>query len=133
MADENAIAQGKTFVWHEVYGATSEASVDFYTKALGWEVEEMDMGEMGTYKMLVANGQAIAGVQGTQGVPMMEGVPPHWATYIGVDDVDARLAKATELGAKILVEPMDIPTVGRMALIQDPQGATVWFFKSAAG
>jgi len=58
-------------------------------------------------------------------------VPPHWAVYIGVDDVDARLAKCVELGATVLVEPMDVQTVGRMALIQDPQGATFWLFKDA--
>jgi len=128
MADENAIAQGKTFVWHEVYGPSADAAIDFYTKTLGWQTQEMDMGEMGTYKMLVANGMPICGVHGTAGNPMMQDVPPHWSTYIGVDDVDARLAKAKELGATVLVEPMDVPTVGRMALIQDPQGAAVWFF-----
>lgn len=124
-----AIAEGKTFVWHEVYGPSADASIDFYTKALGWSSEEMDMGPMGTYKMLVANGMAVAGTQATAGNPMMEGVPPHWATYIGVDDVDARLEKVKALGGTVLVEPMDIPTVGRMALIQDPQGASVWLFK----
>jgi predicted enzyme related to lactoylglutathione lyase len=83
-----------------------------------------------TYKMLVANGKAVAGCWGTQDTPGMENVPPHWAVYIAVDDVDARLAKCQELGANLLHGPMDIPTVGRMALVQDPQGATFWLFKS---
>jgi predicted enzyme related to lactoylglutathione lyase len=48
-----------------------------------------------------------------------------------VDDVDARLAKCKEMGATVLVDPMDIPKVGRMALIQDPQGSVIWLFKGS--
>lgn len=87
------------------------------------------MGEMGNYTMFKVDGVNVAGVMPTAGNPQMEGVPPHWATYIAVDDVDARVAKATENGASVLVPAMDVPNVGRMCLIQDPQGATVWFFK----
>jgi predicted enzyme related to lactoylglutathione lyase len=130
--EEHALAAGSTFVWHEVYGASSQASLDFYTQALDFGVHEMDMGEMGTYKMLTRNGKAVAGVMGTSEMPELAGTPPHWATYIAVDDVDARLAKCQELGAKVIVPPMDVPTVGRMAMIQDPQGATVWIFRDAS-
>jgi len=49
--------------------------------------------------------------------------------YLAVDDVDAKIVKAKELGANLLHGPMDIPTVWRMALLQDPQGATFWVFK----
>jgi predicted enzyme related to lactoylglutathione lyase len=42
---------------------------------------------------------------------------------VGVNDPDATVAKAKELGASVLVEPMDIPGVGRFAVLQDPQGA----------
>ena len=128
--DEMAIAQGNAFVWHEVYGASADASVDFYTKALGFGIQEWPMGEMGTYKMLTRDGKAVAGIVGTAEDPRVSDVPPHWSVYIGVDDVDARLAKCIEHGAKLLHGPMDIPSIGRTALIQDPQGATCWIFKS---
>jgi hypothetical protein len=52
-------------------------------------------------------------------------MPPAWGAYVTVDDVDATLAKCSALGGKVLVPPMDVPTVGRMAVIQDPQGATI--------
>lgn len=129
--DQHSIAVGKTFVWHEVYGPSDSASVDFYTKALDWGVQPMDMGPMGTYNMLTANGVPVAGCVGTANNPEMEGTPPHWATYIGVDDVDARAEKCVSLGATVLVPAMDVPTVGRMTLIQDPQGATFWLYKPA--
>jgi predicted enzyme related to lactoylglutathione lyase len=126
--DQHAINVGRTFCWHEVYAPDLEAAVDFYTKALDFGTQEMDMGPIGTYRMLTRNGQTVAGMLGTNS-PEMAHVPPHWAVYLAVDDVDARLAKCTELGATVVVPPMDIPTVGRMALIQDPQGAHIWLFK----
>lgn len=121
-------ASGATFLWHELYVGDAEAGRDFYIKALGWEKEDYKS-DMGNYPMLKANGSAVCGVMGTKDRPDMSNVPPHWAIYIGVDDVDARLEKCKNLGAKVLVDPMDIPEIGRMALLQDPQGATFWIFK----
>ena len=51
-----------------------------------------------------------------------EGTPPNWGVNFAVDDADAKAARATELGGKVLVEPFDAPPV-RMAVISDPQGA----------
>ena len=48
---------------------------------------------------------------------------PHWLAYLATPDTDATAARATELGGKVLSEAMDIPTVGRFAILQDPQGA----------
>jgi predicted enzyme related to lactoylglutathione lyase len=125
-----ALAQGKTFVWHQIFGASSQTSLDFYTEALDWGVDEMPMGEMGAYKMLTVNGTPVAGVIGTEeGCAEAQGTPPHWSVSIAVDDVDARAEKCQSLGGKLLHGPMDIPTVGRIALTQDPQGATFWLFK----
>jgi predicted enzyme related to lactoylglutathione lyase len=127
-ANNHALLEGKTFCWHEVYGPSAEAAIDFYTKALDFGVREMDMGPMGKYHMLTREGQGVCGVMATN-TPEMANVPPHWSTYLAVDDVDARLAKCKELGATVVVPPMDIPTVGRMTLIADPQGAHIWLFK----
>ena len=51
--------------------------------------------------------------------------PPHWGTYVTVEDVDATARKAEALGAKTLVPPTDIPKVGRFCMLQDPQGAVI--------
>ena len=48
--------------------------------------------------------------------------PPHWGVTFGVDDADAIAEKASELGGKVIVPPMDAPWV-RMTVIADPQGA----------
>lgn len=126
--NEMALNQGMTFCWHEVYTKNAQASIDFYTQALDFGTTDMDMGEMGKYRMLTKNGKGVCGVFQTDR-PDMADVPPHWAVYHAVDNVDERLKKCESLGAKTIVPPMDIPTVGRMAMIQDPQGAHIWLFQ----
>lgn len=127
-ADQHSLAEGRTFPWHEVYAPDAQATIDFYTSVFDMGSQSMDMGSM-TYHMLSVDGKTVAGVLSTKELPMPD-VPPHWAVYLSVDDVDARLAKATAAGAHIVVPAMDVPTVGRMALIADPQGAHIWLYKS---
>src|SRR5690242_17344551 len=103
--ENHALAVGNTFVWHEVYAPDADAAVSFYTQALGFGTQAMEMGEMGTYHMLTKNGTAVAGVMSTNS-PQMEGVPPHWATYLAVDDVDARVDACVGLGATVVVPAM---------------------------
>lgn len=117
------------FGWHEVYGASSQASIDFYSQVFEWEVQKAEM-EGGDYNMLLADGVPIAGVVGTSESPMWGEITPHWAVYITVDSVDQSAAKCKSLGGKILVEAMDVSGVGRMALAQDPQGASFWLFET---
>lgn len=128
--EEHALASGSTFVWHEVYAADVQKAIEFYTKNLGFGTTSMDMGgEVGTYHMLTKNGKGVAGVMPTN-MPGHE-VPPHWSVFLAVDDVDARLEKCTADGASIVVPAMDVPTVGRMALISDSQGAHIWLYTPA--
>ena len=44
----------------------------------------------------------------------------HWPPYVAVEDPDATVAKARELGASVVAEPMDVPGVGRFAILDDP-------------
>ena len=60
------------------------------------------------------------------------GLPAHWLAYVNVPDVDAAAAAAAKLGGQIVVPPMDIPTVGRIAVLVDPQGAAIGIFKPLA-
>jgi uncharacterized protein len=128
--DQHALNEGSTFVWHEVYTSNVQATIDFYTQCLGFGTQAMNMEGMGTYNMLTMNGHGVAGIMDLSMMDM-QGVPPHWATYLAVDDVDARIEKCTAMGATVVVPAMDVPTVGRMALISDPQGAHIWLYKPA--
>ncbi len=68
------------------------------------------------------------GIAGFMAVPD-EKVPPHWQPYVAVADPDATTARAKELGGSVLMEPMEVPKVGRIAVLGDPQGATFGIIK----
>lgn len=115
------------FCWYELGTRDIARALDFYTKLFEWETRFHDMGEMGKYYIFQLDGQDAGG--GFQmSAEQCGGAPPHWAVYLWVDDVDASAAKAAELGGKVVAPPMDIPNVGRMAFIQDPQGAHLALF-----
>jgi uncharacterized protein len=130
-ATKAALNQGSNFVWHELYTPKSAEAIEFYTTCLDFGSTSMDMGGGMTYTMLTRGGAPVCGLLGTTEVPHLENVPPHWATYLSVDDVDAKIELCKEHGATLVHGPMDVPTVGRMALIHDPAGAHIWLFKSA--
>ena len=49
--------------------------------------------------------------------------PPHWSIYFAVADLDASIGKAKDLGGQEVMPPMEVPDVGRLVFLQDPQGA----------
>jgi uncharacterized protein len=61
----------------------------------------------------------------------MQGVPNVWHVYFAVDDADATAAKAADEGGQVMVQPFDIPSVGRSAVLTDPQGAVFSVLKPA--
>jgi uncharacterized protein len=116
-----------TFVWNELATPDTDRCREFYTNLLGWTVKESPMGPDFTYYEWQADGKSIGGMYRTGG-PGMENIPPHWMSYIGVDDVDASAARVTELGGTVKTPPMDIPGTGRFCIVVDPGGATIALF-----
>lgn len=125
MAQATAIAQG-TPCWWELATKDAEKAKEFYTELCGWTVQPMEM-PMGTYNVLSRNGASFGGIMDASG-PEWKDVPPHWMTYIHVNDVDASAAKVTELGGGVCVPPTDIPSVGRFSVVNDPTGGTFSLF-----
>ena len=112
------------FVWDELGTTDVEGAEKFYGEVFGWTAK--DMGEdFGGYKTFEVGETGIAGVHALQD----PADSPRWIPYVGVEDADATAAKASELGGSTAVEAMDIPTVGRIALIKDPQGAVFGIIK----
>ena len=117
------------FSWTELMTTDVAAAKTFYTKLFGWTTEEMSVTPGMTYTVVKAAGNGIGGIMACpQGA---QGKPPHWMTYVTVDDVDATAKNAQQLGGKVLMGPQDIPTVGRFCVIQDPQGAVISAIKYA--
>jgi uncharacterized protein len=110
------------FSWTELTTSDREAARKFYGSLLGWELKDMDMGK-GTYTVINVGGQGVGGM--TDIPPNAKGMPSNWGGYITVDNVDKVASRVAELGGRVLLAPMDIPTVGRFATIMDPTGATI--------
>ena len=66
-----------------------------------------------------------------QMTPEMGEFPPHWGVYFGVADVDESVAQAQSLGGAVSVSAFDIPNIGRIAGLSDPQGAAFVIFQGA--
>lgn len=117
-----------TPVWNELVTSDPAAAVPFYGQVLGITAEELTVGEGPTYTQLAAGGAAFGGVA----PPPSPGMPPHWNVYFNVDDVDASVARLEELGGRAVAPAFDVPGVGRMAMVADPQGATFWLMAATA-
>jgi predicted enzyme related to lactoylglutathione lyase len=117
--------------WNELFTSDVDRAGKFYAATFGWTTTPVDMGPAGTYTLFGRAGEKnnVGGMMPLG--PQMKGVPPHWLVYFAVTDVDASAKKAAELGGKVMSPPMDIPNVGRFAVVQDPQGAVLALYKGA--
>jgi predicted enzyme related to lactoylglutathione lyase len=114
------------FVWDELHTSDRDSAKSFYPEVFGWTANDNDMGGGTIYTVFQRGEDQIGGC-----FDLSEGEPmPNWMVYIGTSDVDASAAKARQLGATIIVEPSDIPNMGRFAVVQDPTGAVFGLFQS---
>lgn len=118
-----------TPIWNECVTPDVDRAVQFYADVIGIGSETMDMGEMGTYVVLSnTEGKQVGGAMN----PPQE-MPPHWNVYFAVDDVDATVEKVDELGGATVAPAFDVPGVGRMAMLADPQGGSFLVMTSESG
>jgi predicted enzyme related to lactoylglutathione lyase len=115
-------AVGK-FVWHEHVSTQPAKAQEFFKELLGWDYEVFKPGKV-DYAMITCGGQMHGGFPN---VP--EGTPSHWAGNVQVESADDTVAKAKAAGGSVIVEPMDIPEVGRYTVLRDPQGAVIVAFQ----
>lgn len=119
-----------TFMWNELITDDPERCKSFFRDLIGWETREMEM-PSGVYTVFRSGEQDVGGMvkmAGEQGATM----PPHWISYIDVEDVDDAAAKVEGLGGALKMGPQDIPGIGRFCVIADPTGAVVALITRAA-
>jgi uncharacterized protein len=108
------------FSWSELTTPNPKAASEFYGGLFGWTFKPMAMPE-GEYILASVGSESVGGLMSpSPGAPPM---PPSWGVYVTVADCDASVAKAKSLGGQLCSGPFDVPGVGRMAVLQDPQGA----------
>ena len=117
------MAHGK-FCWNELNTRDVERAKRFYGDALGWSFEAMPMDEGMTYWLINMGDESVGGIFDISD-PFYKDLPESWLSYIAVDNVDARVAKAVRAGAKVMKPAFDVPGVGRIAILLEPGGAAV--------
>ena len=120
-----------TFYWNELMTRDVEGAKKFYANTLGWKYDAMPMPDGGgSYWVAKMDDEPVGGILDIS-APEFGPVPESWMAYIAVDDVDARVAKAVKAGAKLMKPVFDVPGVGRIAILMQPDGAGVGWMTPA--
>jgi predicted enzyme related to lactoylglutathione lyase len=106
-------------LWYELLTNDVKAAEAFYTKVIGWSVQPFRP-EPDAYDMWMRTAEAPVG--GVMKIPAGMNFPPHWEMYVGVPKLEDAVSKIERLGGKALSPVIEIPNVGRMRTVHDPQG-----------
>ena len=118
-------ARGR-FLWHELHTKDIAKATAFYPAVTGWTVTVSSPAPgMPPYTMFVNGTMPVAGVWQYPSEELAKGAVTCWVPYFGTDDVNATFSEAVSIGAKELMKPTDIPTVGRIAVMTDPENVMI--------
>jgi predicted enzyme related to lactoylglutathione lyase len=121
------------FNWVDLQTSDLEAARSFYTGMFGWAIEDRPTPDGPIYAMAQIAGRNVCGLGAAP--PEQKGIPPHWNTYVAVDNADATAGRVESLGGRLIVPPFDVMDAGRMAVLEDPEGAlvSVWQARTEIG
>jgi predicted enzyme related to lactoylglutathione lyase len=112
------------FHWNELRTRDAERAKRFYASTVGWTFAASSTPDGHTYWVAMQDGEPVAGLFPLTS-PQFDCVPESWMSFLAVDDVDARVAKAVEAGAELVMPVFDVPDVGRIAMLREPGGAGI--------
>ncbi len=111
--------------WVDLATSDQDAAKGFYGSLFGWSWDDNDMGDGTFYSMGQLKGKNAAAVYTQRADEAEQGIPPHWTTYITVDNADEVTGKVAGAGGQVFAEPFDVFESGRMAVAADPTGGVV--------
>ncbi len=114
-----------SFCWVDLATTDVEGAKSFYTKLFGWEAVDVPAGEEGIYTMFAKDGKDVCAVFALDEEMRKQGVSPFWQSYVSVSNVDESSDRVKQLGGNVIMQPFDVMEYGRMAVIQDPIGASL--------
>lgn len=123
-----------SFCWIELATSDPVGAKKFYSEVFGWQADDTPAGPT-IYTMLRIRGLDVGAMYELQEEETKQGIPPHWNSYVAVASADEAAKKAASLGGKVVADAFDVMDAGRMAILQDPLGATfcAWQAKSHFG
>jgi len=115
------------FCWVDLAATDASRALDFYTELFGWRAA-VQPANGGSFVRLSQAGRDVGSLYPLKRSALHAGVPSHWTPYVRVDDADAASLRASELGARVAVEPFVVDGMARIALLVDPVGAAfgIW-------
>jgi predicted enzyme related to lactoylglutathione lyase len=124
-----------TFSWTDLTTTDQDAAKRFYGELFGWTSVDNPVGDGIVYSMMQLDGADVGAISPQPEQQRDAGVPPTWNSYITVENADAALERAEQLGGGVHAEAFDVMEAGRMGVVQDPQGAffLVWEPKDHIG
>jgi predicted enzyme related to lactoylglutathione lyase len=129
MPEATWYSQG-AFCWAECSTSDVEGAKGFYRQVFGLDATETPIPGGGIYVQFQKGGKNVAGLTPQQDQERTQGIPPHWNTYIAVEDADLAAKEAEQLGATIAAPAFDVLESGRMSVIIDPTGAAISFWQA---
>lgn len=136
MASNNTATEIKiphgAFHWNELMTDSADQAKAFYADTVGWSFDAMNMPTGGTYWVAKVGERPVAGIFPMAGKEFKD-IPNHWFAYIAVDDVDARVKKAQSAGATLVKPAFEVPGVGKIAILKQPDGAMIGWMTPANG
>jgi predicted enzyme related to lactoylglutathione lyase len=119
-------------MWFELMTKDLPAAEKFYTSVVGWTITPFAGAGM-PYSMFTRAGEVpVAGAMTLPAELTQHGVPPHWGMYVGVEKLEPAAADVERLGGGTLSPVIDVPTIGRMQTMRDPQGAAFSIYEPAS-
>jgi predicted enzyme related to lactoylglutathione lyase len=128
MPEATWYSQG-AFCWSECSTSDVDGARAFYSELFGLGIEETPI-PGGTYVQFLKDGKSVAGLAQQQEQERQQGIPPHWNTYIAVEDAELVAKEAERLGGTIVAPAFDVQESGRMAVVMDPTGAAIGFWQA---
>lgn len=124
-----------SFCWIELATTNQTAAKSFYNKLFGWSAADSPIGPDDVYTIFKLQGRDAAAAYTMRKEQRAQGVAPHWMLYVAVENADQTVAKVAKAGGTVLSPAYDVGDSGRMAVLQDPTGATfsVWQPKNVPG
>jgi predicted enzyme related to lactoylglutathione lyase len=124
-----------TFSWADLSTPDPDAAKRFYAELFGWQAQDLPVPGGSFYSMQQLDGRNVAAIAPQPQQQRDAGAPPAWQSYVTVTSADDAARRAAEIGGSVHAGPFDVMQAGRMAVIQDPQGAffMVWEPRESIG
>jgi predicted enzyme related to lactoylglutathione lyase len=120
-----------SFIWYELLTPDAAAAGRFYGDVIGWTLSDFG-GEAPGYRIFSTGETRVAGMMPLPAGAEQAGLRPGWLGYVGVDDVDATVARIIAARGRVHMPATDMPGVGRIAMVADPQGVPFYVMRGAS-